>query len=72
MGMALVTTPWQFWLRARFLLGLAEAGFFPGLVIYFTHWFPRADRARALASIVLAVPVSLTVGAWISGALLEP
>jgi ACS family tartrate transporter-like MFS transporter len=70
MGMALVTTPWQFYL-ARFLLGLAEAGFFPGLVIYFTHWFPRADRARALASMVLAVPVSLTVGAWISGTLLS-
>jgi ACS family tartrate transporter-like MFS transporter len=70
MGMALVTTPWQFYL-ARFLLGLAEAGFFPGLVIYFTHWFPRADRGRALASMVLAVPVSLTVGTWISGALLS-
>jgi MFS transporter, ACS family, tartrate transporter len=70
MGMALVTTPWQFYL-ARFLLGLAEAGFFPGLVIYFTHWFPRADRGRALASMVLAVPVSLTVGAWVSGALLR-
>src|SRR5665213_3308032 len=70
MGMALVSTPWQFYL-ARFLLGLAEAGFFPGLVIYFTHWFPRADRGRALASMVLAVPVSLTVGAWISGALLS-
>ena len=70
MGMALVTTPWQFYL-ARFLLGLAEAGFFPGLIIYFTHWFPRADRGRALASMVLAVPVSLTVGAWISGALLS-
>ena len=70
MGMALVTTPWQFYL-ARFLLGLAEAGFFPGLIIYFTHWFPRADRGRALASMVLAVPVSLTVGAWVSGALLK-
>ena len=70
MGMALVTTPWQFYL-ARFLLGLAEAGFFPGLVVYFTHWFPRADRGRALASMVLAVPVSLTVGAWVSAALLK-
>jgi len=70
MGMALVTTPLQFYF-ARFLLGLAEAGFFPGLIIYFTHWFPRADRGRALASMVLAVPFSLTVGAWISGALLS-
>jgi ACS family tartrate transporter-like MFS transporter len=70
MGMALVRTPWQFYL-ARFLLGLAEAGFFPGVIVYFTHWFPRADRARALAGLVLAIPVSLALGARASGALLE-
>src|SRR5262249_49325400 len=40
MGMALVRTPEQFYV-ARFLLGLAEAGFFPGVIVYFTHWFPR-------------------------------
>ena len=48
MAMALVRTPTQFYL-VRFLLGLAEAGFFPGVIVYFTHWFPRADRARAMA-----------------------
>ncbi len=70
MGMALVRTPWQFYL-ARFLLGLAEAGFFPGVVVYFTHWFPRADRARAMAALVLGVPVSLALGARVSAYLLE-
>jgi ACS family tartrate transporter-like MFS transporter len=70
MGMALVRTPWQFYL-ARFLLGLAEAGFFPGVIVYLTHWFPRADRARAMAALVLGVPVSLALGARVSGSLLE-
>jgi ACS family tartrate transporter-like MFS transporter len=69
MGMALVATPWQFYL-ARFLLGLAEAGFFPGVIVYFTHWFPRAERGRALAGMVLAVPLSLALGSWVSGQLL--
>src|SRR6266545_744410 len=70
MGMALVRTPAQFYV-ARFLLGLAEAGFFPGVIVYFTHWFPRADRARALAGMVLAIPVSLALGARVSSWLLE-
>ena len=68
--MAFVDTPWQFYL-ARFLLGLAEAGFFPGVIVYFTHWFPRADRARALSILVLGVPVSLALGARASGFLME-
>jgi ACS family tartrate transporter-like MFS transporter len=70
MGMALVRTPTQFYV-ARFLLGLAEAGFFPGVIVYFTHWFPKADRAKALAGMVLAIPVSLALGARVSGWLLE-
>jgi ACS family tartrate transporter-like MFS transporter len=70
MGMALVRTPGQFYL-ARFLLGLAEAGFFPGVVVYFTHWFPRADRGRAMAALVLGIPVSLALGARVSAKLLE-
>lgn len=70
MGMALVRTPMQFYV-ARFLLGLAEAGFFPGVIVYFSHWFPRKDRARAMAGLVLAVPVSLATGARVSGWLLE-
>ncbi len=70
MGMAFVRTPWQFYL-ARFLLGLAEAGFFPGVIVYFTHWFPRAERGRALSVLVLGVPISLALGARLSGLLLE-
>lgn len=70
MGMALVRTEWQFY-GARFLLGLAESGFFPGVIIYFTHWFPRAERGRALAGMVLAIPVSLALGAQVSNAVME-
>ena len=70
MGMALVQTPNQFYI-ARFLLGLAEAGFFPGVIVYFAHWFPRKDRARALGGLVLGVPFSLALGARVSGWLLQ-
>jgi ACS family tartrate transporter-like MFS transporter len=70
MATALIRTPGQFYL-ARFLLGLAEAGFFPGVIVYFTHWFPRRDRARALAVMLFGVPVSLSLGARVSGLLLE-
>jgi ACS family tartrate transporter-like MFS transporter len=70
MATALVREAWQFYL-ARFLLGLAEAGFFPGIIVYFTHWYPRAQRARALAGMVLGIPVSLALGARISGWLLK-
>jgi len=70
MGTALVRTPGEFYL-ARFLLGLAEAGFFPGVVVYFTHWFPRAERGRAMAGLVLGIPVSLALGALVSSWLLK-
>jgi ACS family tartrate transporter-like MFS transporter len=70
MGLALVRLPWHFYL-ARFLLGLAEAGFFPGIIVYFTHWFPRADRARALAGLVLGVPLSQALGAWVTEQILQ-
>jgi MFS transporter, ACS family, tartrate transporter len=43
---------------ARFLLGLAEAGFFPGVVVFLSHWFPSRDRARALALFFMATPVA--------------
>lgn len=70
MAMALVETPTQFYL-VRFLLGLAEAGFFPGVIVYFTHWFPRKDRARALTGMLVGIPISLSLGAYLSGWLLQ-
>src|SRR3954454_14501417 len=70
MAMALVETPAQFY-AARFLLGLAEAGFFPGVIVYFTHWFPRKDRARAMSVMLIGVPLSLALGAPVSAVLLE-
>src|SRR5215813_4788325 len=54
---AAVTTPFQFYV-VRFLLGLAEAGFYPGVIVYLTHWFPIRDRARALAYFLTATPVA--------------
>ncbi len=55
----------------RFLLGVAEAGFFPGIVLYLTWWFPEEDRARALALFMTAISASYVAGGPISGALLE-
>jgi MFS transporter, ACS family, tartrate transporter len=65
MAMAFVRSPGQFY-AARFLLGLAEAGFFPGVIVYLTHWFPRADRARALSGLIIGVPFSLALGSQLS------
>jgi MFS transporter, ACS family, tartrate transporter len=55
----------------RFFLGAAEAGFFPGVVYYLSHWYPEAQRARAIAAFMTAVPVSGLIGGPLSGALLE-
>jgi MFS transporter, ACS family, tartrate transporter len=55
----------------RFLLGVAEAGFFPGIVLYLTYWFPAAERARAVALFMTATAMSGVVGGPLSGALLE-
>ncbi|MCI0537372.1 MAG: MFS transporter [Verrucomicrobiales bacterium] len=65
-----VKTPFQFYV-VRFFLGLAEAGFFPGIIVYLTHWFPSRDRARALASFMIATPVAQIVSPKISNALLK-
>jgi ACS family tartrate transporter-like MFS transporter len=67
---AAVQTPTQFYV-VRFLLGLAEAGFFPGIIVYLTHWFPSRDRARALATFLIATPVAQIVSPKISYALLK-
>ena len=55
----------------RFLLGLAEAGFFPGMILYFTYWFPPFHRARVIAGFMAAIPVAIGLGAPVSTALLE-
>jgi ACS family tartrate transporter-like MFS transporter len=55
----------------RFLLGLAEAGFFPGVIVYLTHWFPSRDRARALAFFFVGTPVAQLVSPKISNLLLR-
>jgi ACS family tartrate transporter-like MFS transporter len=70
MGTALVETENQFYL-ARFLLGLAEAGFFPGVIVYFTHWFPRDVRSKAMAAMLIGVPASLAGGAFVSALILQ-
>jgi CIC family chloride channel protein len=67
--MALVTGPKSF-LLLRFILGVAEAGFFPGILLYFTFWFPAAYRARVIAVLFMAVPGSNAIGAAMSGAIL--
>ena len=54
----------------RFLLGVCEAGFFPGVIFYLTLWFPSAYRARVTSFFMLAIPISQVIGAPISGALL--
>jgi MFS family permease len=55
----------------RFSLGLAEAGFFPGMILYFTYWFPPLHRARIVAGFMAAIPVSIGLGAPVSTAFLE-
>jgi MFS transporter, ACS family, tartrate transporter len=67
---ALTVGPASF-LLLRFMLGMAEAGFFPGMILYLTFWFPRAYRARVVAALFLAVPGSNAVTAAASGALLQ-
>jgi MFS transporter, ACS family, tartrate transporter len=51
---------------ARFLLGIAEAGFFPGIILYFTYWFRGKERGRASAGLLLALPVGTIIGAPLS------
>src|SRR6202790_5543577 len=68
-GMALVTGPRSFYVM-RLLLGVAEAGFFPGVILYLTYWFPREYRARIVGIFTVAIPVSSFLGSPISAALL--
>ena len=69
-AMAFATGPASF-LVLRFLLGVAEAGFFPGIIFYLSTWFPAAYRARVISTLFLAVPISNAVASVVSGAILE-
>jgi ACS family tartrate transporter-like MFS transporter len=55
----------------RFLLGAAEAGFFPGIVLYFTYWFPHYHHARIVSGFLIGLPIAVAAGAPLSTALLE-
>jgi len=68
-SMIFVGTPRSFYLL-RFLLGVAEAGFFPGMILYLRRWFPSAARARAIALFMTAAPLAGVIGGPISGLLL--
>ena len=56
---------------ARFLLGVAEAGFFPGIVLYLTYWFRQREQARVIALFMAAIPTSTILGAPVSGFILD-
>jgi MFS family permease len=76
-GWGIVSTATMFvtsagsFMAARALLGIAEAGFFPGMIVYLTYWIPAADRARAGALFMMAAPVAVIIGAPLSEALLK-
>jgi MFS family permease len=55
----------------RFMLGVAEAGFFPGIILYLTYWFPGARRARMVALFMTAIGVSNVIGSPVSGAIMQ-
>ncbi len=67
--MAFIHTARQFYL-VRFLVGAAEAGFFPGVIVYLTHWFRYEDRAKAIAVFYAANPISYIIGSPLAGLLL--
>jgi ACS family tartrate transporter-like MFS transporter len=69
-GMMFVRTPTAFYVL-RFLLGAAEAGFFPGVIYYLSLWYPARHRARAIAAFMTAVPVTGLIGGPLSGMLLS-
>ena len=69
-AMAFVRDETGFYLL-RFLLGAAEAGFMPGIILYLTWWFPQAQRGRILAAFLFAAPLATVIGAPLSGAVLS-
>lgn len=70
MAMMFVRTPWQFY-GMRFLLGMAEAGFFPGVLFYLCQWFPAQMRARTISRFYVSLPLSAVVMGAVAGAILN-
>jgi MFS transporter, ACS family, tartrate transporter len=70
MAMMFVVGKWSFY-SLRVLLGLAEAGFFPGMILYLTYWIPARERAKTGALFMMAIPIAMLVGAPISEGLLK-
>jgi ACS family tartrate transporter-like MFS transporter len=70
MAMMFVVGKWSFY-SMRVLLGLAEAGFFPGMILYLTYWIPARERAKTGALFMMAIPVAMLIGAPISEGLLK-
>src|SRR5262245_52952545 len=60
-AMMFVRTPMSFYVL-RFLLGVAEAGFLPGIIYYLGHWFPAEERARAVSMFMIGIPLAIVVG----------
>ena len=69
MAMAFAQGPWSFY-GLRFLLGIAEAGFFPGMMLYLTYWFPQSQRAKYNSLFFAAIPLSSALGSPLSGYIL--
>jgi ACS family tartrate transporter-like MFS transporter len=69
-GMAFIESSTSFYVM-RFLLGVAEAGFFPGIILYLSYWFPARNRAGVIALFMAAAPIATAIGSPISAALLE-
>ena len=65
-----VQTPTQFYVM-RFLLGVAEAGFFPDIILYLTYWFPAEQRGRMTALFMTAIPMSGVIGSPLSGWIMQ-
>jgi MFS family permease len=69
-GTAFIKTPTAFYIM-RFLLGMAEAGFIPGVLLYLTLWFPAARRGRIMALFLTAIPMASVIGGPVSGGILS-
>ena len=68
--MVFVQTPVQFYIM-RFLLGVAEAGFYPGVMLYLSQWFPEATLARAVSRFYMANPISFMIMGSIAGLMMN-